>query len=192
MRLLALLALCLTLSSCTTLNELRALSQVDFAINDVNQTRLAGVNIDNIRSYEDVGALDAIRIANAVRNKELPFNFTLNLVGENPESNQTQARMVSLDWTLFLEDRETISGVFNDEVVLPPGSPVNIPISMEVDLYRFFGDNLPDLVDLALSISGQGGAPKNIRLNATPSINTPIGPIRYPGEITIVSRQVGG
>lgn len=176
---------------CAALQELQALSKVDFSIDRVAQATLAGVLIDDIRSYDDLNPLDILKVANAIRTRELPMAFTLHLTGENPASNNTQARMVQLDWTLFLNDRETISGIFNDDVVLPPGSPVDIPISMRLDLISFFGDNARDLIDLALAVSGKGGSPQNIRLSAQPTINTPIGPIRYPGKITIVSKTVG-
>ncbi len=176
---------------CAALAELTALSKVDFAIDRVAQATVAGVSLDNVRDYDDLNPLDILKVANAVRNKELPMNFTLHLTGENPASNSTQARLVQMDWTLFLNDQETISGVFNDEVLLPPGSPVDIPITMQLDLIQFFGTNARDLVDLALAVSGKGGSPQKISLSASPTINTPIGPIRYPGRINIISKTVG-
>jgi hypothetical protein len=100
--------------------------------------------------------------------------------------------MVGLAWTLLIEDRETISGTVNQLIDLPPGQPQDIPVSIGLDLVQFFDRNLRDLVELALAVSGQGGAPKNIQLRATPTIETPLGPIRYPQPITIVSREVGG
>ena len=176
---------------CTALQELAALRQVDFSLDRVTRATLAGVSLDEIEDYGSVDPLDLVRIANAVRQKSLPFAFTLHVAGRNPEENSVNARLVSMDWTLFLEDRETVSGVFNDEVVLPPGEPVDIPISLELDLYSFFESNARDLIELALSVAGAGGAPKNIRLSAVPTIQTAVGPIRYPGRIDIVSTTVG-
>jgi hypothetical protein len=64
-------------------------------------------------------------------------------------------------------------------------------VIIELDLVDFFDRNLRDLVELALSISGQGGEPKNVSLQATPTIDTPIGEMEYPRPITILSRDVG-
>lgn len=179
------------LPGCQTLREVANLRFVDFSIAGVQQTRLAGVDVSRVRSYADLSAIDALRIGSAVAEGKLPLKFQLQLAARNPESNGVQARLVQMDWTLFLEDRETISGVFNQEVVLPPGQSVGIPIDIELDLLRFFNNNARDLVELVLALSGQGGASKDVRLEATPTIRTPIGPIRYPNPITIVNRELG-
>jgi protein involved in polysaccharide export with SLBB domain len=60
----------------------------------------------------------------------------------------------------------------------------------ELDLYDFFSGRAEDLFGLALAATGAGGQTMNIALRATPTIQTPIGPIRYPSPITIVHRDV--
>ena len=97
-----------------------------------------------------------------------------------------------MDWTLFLEGRQTVSGTFNDEVALPSGQVTQVPIRMRLDLVEFFGNNLGDLIELAAALSGeQGGRSKEIRLQASPTIQTALGPIRYPGQITILQQSLG-
>ncbi|NNE71408.1 MAG: hypothetical protein HKN29_13750 [Rhodothermales bacterium] len=136
--------------------------------------------------------MDATRLVAAVSRRDLPLQATVNLSATNPSDNPVTARMVGLDWRLFLDDNETIAGNFNDPQDLPPGVPVGIPIGVELNLVQFFERSAQDLFELAAALSGQGGAPKNVSLKARPTVNTPIGPIQYPNEITIVSRQVGG
>ncbi|MBO6576021.1 MAG: hypothetical protein JJ896_09765 [Rhodothermales bacterium] len=182
----------LSLSGCKTLQQITALKSVDFAINSVNQVNLAGVNFDEVRSYNDLNVLDVGRIVAAVGRDELPLRFTLNLAATNPSDNPVNARMVGMDWTLLLDDRETISGSFNDPRDLPPGIPVAVPIGVELNLISFFRNSAQDLVELVAAVAGVNGAPKRVSLRARPSIDTPLGPIRYPNEITIVSREVGG
>lgn len=179
------------LAGCQTLQQIAQLRHVDFALDRVSQSTLAGVNLDRIQSYQDLRPMDIARLGAAIADRQLPLNFRLHVAARNPEENNVAARMVSLDWTLFLEDRETISGRYTDEVLLPPGQVTDIPIDMSLDLVRFFGDNLRDLVEIALAVTGQGGEPRRIELQATPSISTPVGPIRYPRPITIVSREIG-
>ncbi len=177
------------LSSCTALQEIANLRNVDFAIENVAQTHLAGVDVQDVRGYDDLGPLDIARIGTALATGRMPLSFTLNLGASNPAENTVNARLVQLDWTLLLDDTETISGVFNDERVIPPGAEVVLPISMELDLVQFFGRNLEDLVTLAAAVAGQGSS--EIALRARPTVTTPIGPITYPAEITIVSQRVG-
>jgi uncharacterized protein YceK len=179
------------LSGCASIKEVANLRNVDFGIDALTDLRIAGVETSGIRGYEDLGALDIVRIGAAVARKELPVSFILDVLAQNPAENGVQARMVGMDWTLLLEDRETISGVFQDEVVIPAGETRHLPIRIELDLIRFFEGNARDLVDLALSLTGEGGSAKNVTLRAVPTIQTIVGPVRYPEPITIISTRVG-
>jgi len=185
-----LLAAVLPLGSCATLQEIANLRNVDFAIENVTGTNLAGVNVQDVRSYDDLGGGEIARLLAALAGGEMPLAFTLNVGASNPVENSVNARLVQLDWTLLLDNTETISGIFNDERVIAPGSEVVLPISMELDLVRFFGRNAQDLVELAAAVAGQGD--KEIALRARPTVTTPLGPITYPSEITILRQSVGG
>lgn len=176
---------------CATFQQFAALRNVDFSLDRVSNPRLAGIDLGQIRSYGDLGFADAARLALAVTQEKLPMDFQLHLRAENPAENATDARLMRMDWTLFLQDRETLSGVFEQEVLLPPGEPRDVPIRMSLDLMEFFEGSAQDLLELALSIAGQGGVPKEVALRASPVVDTPLGPIRYPTPITILSREVG-
>jgi hypothetical protein len=181
----------LVAAGCATLQQIAALRQVDFALERIAEVRLAGVDLDRVRSYSDLTVTDVARLTLALSEDRLPLAFELIVQGENPADNGVDARLVRFDWTLLLEDRETVSGVFDREVVFAPGQPTTFPLAIELDLVEFFEGNARDLADLALSLSGQGGRPRNVALRATPTISTALGPIRYPGAITVVSVDVG-
>jgi hypothetical protein len=176
---------------CATLQRFAALRQVDFDIGGVRNARLAGVDVTRIASYRDLGAVDLGRVALAVTRGEVPLEFVLDLRAGNPADNGTAA-MTRFSWSLLLDDREAISGVVDTTVTLPPGRTVVVPIPMRVDLRRFFDGPAQGLVDLAASLAGLRADPTRIALRAQPTISTPLGPITYPGPITIVSRTVGG
>ena len=184
------LALC-TFSGCQTLKEIANLRSVDFNLGAVSQINLAGVNLDDVNSYSDINAGELIRLTTAFARNELPLSFQLNVKAENPASNQVAARLVKMDWTLFLEDRETISGIIDQEHVLNPGQPVVIPVTVELELMDFFDRNARDLVELGLALAGDGGASKSVKLVANPVVETLLGPIRYPEPITVVNTEVG-
>jgi hypothetical protein len=179
------------LPGCRTVREFASLRNVNFDLDRVSDVRLAGIDVARIRSYEDLGMMDVARLTAAVARKELPLDLVVHVRAENPPENRVQARLVRLDWTLFLDDHETVSGAFDDTVLLPPGEAKDLPFTVRLDLVRFFDKNARDLVELALALSGQGGAPKRISLKATPTIDTVLGPIRYPNPITIVSGEAG-
>jgi len=190
-RILLGIALLAGVAACATLQQLAALRNVDFSLDRVSELRLAGIDLARIRSFDDLSFIDAGRLALAVSQSELPLDFRLHLLAENPAENSTEARLVRMAWTLLLQDRETLSGVFEEEVLLPPGQPTDVPLAISLDLMEFFQGGARDLFELALSIADQGGAPKELALRATPTIQTPLGPISYPRPITILSRQVG-
>ena len=190
-RLLPPLALVVALSGCATLQQFTALRSVAFSIDRISDVRLAGVDLRSVTSYRELGLADIGRLTLAVSQGDLPMDFRLHLSAENPADNTADARLLRMDWTLLLQDRETISGVFAEETLLRRGQPTDVPISMSLDLIDFFEGSAQDLVELALSLSGQGGSPREVTLRATPSVDTAFGPISYPRPITIVSREIG-
>ena len=188
---IAVLIILSTLSSCQTLKEIATLRDVKFALGALTDINLAGVQLDDIRDYSDITARDVLKLTGAFIKKDMPLTFNLNVKAENPSDNTVAARLVRMDWTLFLEERETISGVLDQERTLNPGEPVTIPVNISLDVIDFFNANARDIIELALSLRGEGGAPKNVKLVATPTVETILGPIRYPQPITVVNETVG-
>jgi len=191
-RTVALAALALGLAGCATLRQLTALRRVDFSLAGVQDGRLAGVELRRIASYDDLSALEIGRIALAVARRDVPLEFTVMIRADNPADNRTAATVARLAWTLLLDDKETVSGVLDTTVVMPPGQTAYIPLPMRLNLRQFFDGPAQSLVDLAASVAGLNSHPTKIAVRAVPTINTPLGPITYPGPITIVSRTVGG
>jgi hypothetical protein len=179
-------------AACATLQQIAALRQVRFDLAGVRNGNLAGIDLGRIRSYSDLHTADVARIALAVARKDLPLDFVVDVGALNPPENQVTARMVRLAWTLLLNDKETISGVVDTSIALPPGTTVGIPMRMRLNVLQFFNGPAQSLVDLAASIAGVSGDPTKISIRGVPTIDTPLGRISYPTPITIVSRTVGG
>lgn len=179
------------LSNCATLSEVAALRKVTFNLDHVSAASIAGVRLEGKRSYHDLTTLEIARLGAAVATKNVPLEMTIHIEGENPSDNRVTARLIQFAWTLYIRDRETVSGRLDREFLFPPGEPTDIPLAVELDLWKFFGgEGARDLFDLALAAAGQG-QPVGLSLKATPTIQTPIGPMSYPRPITIVQRQVG-
>jgi len=177
--------------SCATLQQIAALRSVDFQLDRVADARVAGIDVSRVSSYSDLSLFDAARVGAAIARRELPLAFRLHVRAENPADNPVTARLVRMQWTLFLEDTETISGLIDQEFELPPGRPMNIPVDVSLDLFDFFERSGPDLFNLALNLMGVGAEPSKVALRAVPTVNTALGPISYPQPITIVDRTVG-
>jgi hypothetical protein len=189
---LILLVLGTAATGCASLQQLIALRQVDFSLGGVGNGRLAGVDLSRISSYRNLTAVDLGRITLALAQNNLPLEFQVDVRAENPADNKVTARLIRLAWSLYLNDKETISGTLDTTFSLPPGSPVTIPMQMRLNLLQFFNGPAQSLVDLAASIAGLGKDSTKVSLRAVPTVDTPLGPISYPTPITIASRTVGG
>jgi hypothetical protein len=178
------------LASCQTLREVSSLKDVRFRIDRTTNAQLSGIDLSSVESYDDLRGADVARLASSLAQGRLPLSFTLMVEAENPESNTVPARLTKMDWTLLLEETETINGTFDREVRLAPGAPTEVPVHVELDLVRFFGENLQQLVSLATAVAGEG-PPTNVQLRVQPTINTALGPMKYPEPITVVHKDVG-
>lgn len=178
------------LGGCRAVREVSNLKEVRFRIDRVTDAQLAGISLNGIQSYQDFRGLDIARLGSALAEGRLPLSFQLHVEATNPENNTVNARLTNMDWTLFLEDRETVSGTVERTIVLPPGEPTGVPVDVSLDLAELFDENLQQLVALATAVAGEG-PPTNVKLKVQPTIQTRLGPMRYPSPITVVSKDVG-
>lgn len=185
-------AAALALASCATMRQVIALRQVRFEIDRVTAVRLAGVNLDGKRSPRDVSPLEATRITAAALRGQLPLAFEVHLIGMNPAENRTTARLVRFAWTLYLDDQEAIAGTLDTAYTFAPGVTTDVRLPVSLDVLRVFRRSGPELLDLALGLAGLGTRQTKVEITAVPTIDTPLGGIRYPEPITIVRRTVGG
>jgi hypothetical protein len=189
--LVAALAAGLAVTGCATLQQVAALRKVEFDLDRVSGATLAGVQLEGKRSYRDLGTADVARLLAAVAARDVPLSMTVHVEGTNPPTNTVSARLVRMDWTLLIDDEETVSGKFDQEVVFAPGQPTDVPIPVELDLWDFFSGRAEDLFAHAQAATGADGSrTMTLALEASPTIDTPIGPIRYPSPIRIVQRDV--
>lgn len=182
-----------SLNSCATINALASLSRIQFKINDAQSVRIAGIDVANKHSVSDFSVMDGLNLMQAFTSGRFPLTFTLNVAAKNPNApNPTYGALQVTDfpWRLLLDGHETISGNIGSPIGVPPGGQTTImPLQVTVDLKQFFAnEGYNDLLNLALALSGQGGS-SHIQLKAVPTMATPIGSMRYPGELTIVNTE---
>jgi hypothetical protein len=185
------------LNSCATLNALTNLSRIQFKLSDVQHVQLCGIDITNKHSASDFSIMDGINLTSAFSSGHLPLTFILDVAAKNPNPPSQSAalsaiKVTDFPWRLLLNGQQTISGNIGAPFGVPPGNTTtNIPLSVTVDLKQFFGNQGYDqILKLALALSGNGGV-SQVQLKVQPTMSTPIGSVRYPNELTIVSTQFG-
>lgn len=194
----ALLAACLFSQSCATLGDIASsfanLQRLKFKIDGVHDFRLLGLDISGKARLSDFGAAGLLTVAQAYASKKLPASFVLDVLAVNPNdgtngTSKTTSTLTSLECRLLIDGSPTVIGNIDRPIEIPgTGQESVIPLRLSLDLLEFFGDKrYEDLVGLALAIGGRGGSPARLSLDAQPTVSTPLGPVTYPGRITIVS-----
>jgi len=171
----------LFLSACASMNPAYDLSKVKFTLDHISAVRVAGIDLMDITSLDELNVFQMARATLAVSRENLPLELTLQLKSENPLANKVAATLTSIDWMLILDGRETISGTLEEYVTLAAGEMQDIPLRLSLNMFEFFNEKTSmDLLDLALAFASQdGGIPPGVALKIRPSIDTPFGPITY-------------
>ena len=184
----ALLITMMLLSSCEILEQAQQmanLTKCEFRLNSVDQLRLAGVNIQQVRQLSDLNFLDAAKITAAAAGGTLPLNFTLNVEVKNP--NPAAAGLNRLDWILLIDDIEMTTGVNDQRVqVAANGGTAIIPLTIGIDLRQALqGKSADAIANFGLNLAGAGNRPTRITLKAKPTIMVGSQTISYPGYLTV-------
>ncbi len=199
-----LIVLCVVLvTSCASIrditNTLASLQKMQFKIANITGMRLAGVDVARIASPSSLSITDALSLTQAFARKTLPATFTLNVDAKNPNTGVAGTKSVpltldDLQWRLMIDDKQTINGGLGSPVDVPGnGLTTKLPLVMNLDLYSFFADKGYDgIVNLALALGGKSGTTSRVKLDAMPTVGTPLGKLTYPNRISIVDTEFRG
>lgn len=181
---------------CSILQTITNLSRLQFKLGNVNGFMVNNIDISNKASLSDLSPTEMISLSSIITQGKLPVSFVLNVNAKNPNDGtggyaRTDATLKGFKWRLFIDDKETISGDLDAPVTVPgTGEVSNIPLRINLDLLQFFkGEGLEKIANLVLAIGGRQGSSSRIILYATPTVSTPIGDIKYPGELKIVDTK---
>lgn len=189
-------ALLFLTSSCSVYETIVNLSRLKFKLGAVNNFTVSGINISGKKSLQDFNPLEVVNLTSVIASGKLPVSFTLNVEAKNPNDGtggypKTDATLKAFPWRLEIDNVETISGNIGSPVTVPgTGEVTNIPLTMNIDLIEFFGNKgFDNLINLALTLGGQQGSSTRLSLFASPTVSSPVGDIKYPGELKIVDQS---
>jgi hypothetical protein len=169
--------------------------KLQWKLGNVANMRVSGVDITKFSSITQINALDLLKITNDFASGKLPASFTLNLLAKNPEKSggtQNSTDVIrSVKWRLLVDNKETINGNVNGPITIPGvGQTSTIPVSMSLDLLQIFqNEGMQNLISLALGMGGSNGSAARLSLKIQPTIDTFLGSITYPGEITVIDKE---
>jgi hypothetical protein len=189
-------ALLFTTSGCSVYETMINLSRLKFKLGAVNNFTISEINFSNKKTLSDFNPVEVLKLTSVFSSGKLPASFTLNVEAKNPNDGtggypKTDATLKSFPWRLEIDEVETISGNIGAPVSVPgTGEITNIPLTINIDLIEFFGNKgFDNLLNLALALGGQQGSSAKLSLFATPTVSSPFGDIKYPGELKIVNQS---
>jgi hypothetical protein len=181
-------------SGCAFLNQfiqMRNFTNCKFRLVGVENVRLAGVRIDGKPSLRQVGVLDSIRIAAALKGSEFPLDLVLNIEVKNP--NLEMAAMNKLAWVLLIDNIEMVRGQLDRRVeIAPNGGVTPLPLDIALELRRALaGKSGEAILNLAFNVAGEGTHPTHVTLKVKPEILVAGQAMELPDYITIAT-EFGG
>jgi len=186
--LLGVIVSALTLSSCDVLQqigEMATFARCEFRLSTVEGITLGGVNVQKVSNLNQLNLQDAARLTAALASGQLPLDLTLNVQVKNP--NTSAASLNRLEWILFIDDIQMVSGLNQNTVNIPPqNGTATLPLRISVDLKKALSGRSGDaLLNFGLNLAGAGNRPTRIMLKAKPSIVVAGNTVPYPGYLSI-------
>ena len=172
------------------MKEITQLKEVSFRFQRIDDVTLGGINLSALNTGR-ASPLQMLQLGSSIQRGELPLAFDVVLSAYNPPEHATNARMVAMDWRVYLENKPLASGQWEREVVIAPGDTAEIALPVQVNLVDIVQNNLQDAIELALSLAGKTEAPKQVKVEILPRFQTPLGTIQYPEPIVLFNREVG-
>ena len=166
-------------------SQINNLTKCEFRLESVQHLNLAGINVQNVKSVNDLNMFDAAKIASAVGSQQFPLDFTLNIEAKNP--NTSTAGMTKIDWILLIDDIEMTCGILDKQVTIPANNGTTIiPMLMHIDLQKALtGKSADAVINFGMNLAGTGNKPTRFTLQMKPTITIGSLPITYPGYLNV-------
>jgi len=193
--LLTILFFGLLITSCGVYNSIMNISKLQYKLGSLNNFKVGNTMISDKSKLSDFSSMDILKLTSQVLSGNFPVSFIVNVLAKNPNKttaeNSSNITLESFPWSLYIDDKKTISGNISSPIVVPSvEKSVIIPLEMKLDMLDFFkSEGLESILNLALTLGGQKGSTSKIKIVAEPTIGTPLGNMTYPSPLTIVDRS---
>jgi len=180
------IAVLLVAASCQQLKQMANFTKCQFRMGSVQNTNLAGVDVQQVRSLSDLNFMQVGRLTAAYASGNMPLSMTINVDAQNP--NDAAAAMNRMEWILLIDGKEIVNGVLNERVAIAPGGgTATIPVRINADLRKLMAKNsMNENIDMGLGLAGSGGKPSpKLSLKIKPSIMVGSFTVPYPGYINL-------
>ncbi|MBZ0242048.1 MAG: LEA type 2 family protein [Bacteroidales bacterium] len=184
---IALLTILLSVNACDVLNQVSQVQQLalcEFDVHGLDRVRIAGIELDENMNRDDLNTAQLMQLTAAIFQKEMIVDFDLMLNINNP--NSKPAAMNRMDYELFIDNKQILTGQMNQPVNVGANANSTIPMPIQLDLFKVLNDETQStLVNLAFKLSGDPSDPAEILLKVKPYIKVGGRDLAYPGFLNV-------
>ena len=163
-----LLVLATTFCGCDGVEELVNMLNCEFEVQNVEDFTFAGVHFDQLDSINDISDQDMAIIEAAIEAKDAPLNFTIHILGTNP--NDVEASVEKLQWILAIDSLNVAEGVVTDGFTIPAKSTNILTLVVNTNVTDIFEE---DVLENVFNIYQEivNGRTSTVTIKIKPTIN---------------------
>jgi len=165
-KIITLLLCAIWINSCGVLSLLTC----NYRIDKVDNPMLAGIGVSSLNDLTKLDASTALRVTTTLLSGSLPMSATVHIGVTNP--NATAAQIAGLDWILFFEDVQVLTGALQQQVyVAPNGGNSTVPLTIQADLAALFkNESMDKMLQFANGLLRVGEKSAKVTLKIQPTV----------------------
>lgn len=180
--------LAIGLSSCginKQAQQIKALEQCDYKLNDINQITIAGTDLKKLITDQSISLVNLPALALGFLRQDIPLRASLKLEIINPSNSL--AAINNFDYIILVNRQELVSGTVDQRVSIEPGQSTTVPLQLNANIYQFLSNQkILEEVTAFLTSAKNGKETKGlVTIKIKPSIMVGGNLVKYPGYITI-------
>ena len=172
------------ITGCGIFRKMVNFSKCTFYYHSVENVNLAGVSFKDKKSFSDFSIIDLGKLSAALISRKMDVTMDVNIEAVNP--NAKPAGISRLEWKLFLDDVEILSGYTEDKIEIPGSGSQVFPVHIKFDILQYCHDKESKAVaNLVLNLMDMGEEESRLKIKLKPSVHVAGVRLAYPGYITI-------
>lgn len=169
------------------LSQAKTLGDCRYTIASADSIYLAGIDVKQFRSIEDINPARFPRLAAGLLTRNVPLDARINLDITNPTNRL--AGINQLEYRILLAGQEIFNGFLNQRIEVQPGSGrTQVPVRLNTNAYQLLTDpkTRDAFTQLVQNLSGASGSKASkLTIKIKPTLDLLGGQVNYPGYITI-------
>ncbi|MBQ5403025.1 MAG: LEA type 2 family protein [Bacteroidales bacterium] len=182
--LLCLFAVLTLLAGCDVLKSTNSLKSCKFAMKNVTDVSVAGINLTNKSKFSDISTTDVLKLGAAYLTKSFPLTFNVNVNVTNP--NPTTAKLAGLDYIVWIDDVKMTSGSMNQSLTVAQNETAVMPLNFSIDLLEILkGQSKDKILSFGCGLATGNPDVSRVKVSFKPAFNIGGSIIKSPTYITI-------